>query len=67
MDSEQKNSGQRSTGHKSGQKSAIKSKRNFSSIFTEITEDDKQSISAHKAVLSVYSGSKISLDNSFKK
>ena len=40
IDSEQKNSGQRSTGHKSGQKSAIKSKKNFSSIFTEITEDD---------------------------
>ena len=44
----------------------IKSKENFSSIFTEITEDDEQSISAHKAISTVYNGSKISLDNSLK-
>ena len=44
----------------------IKSKRNFSLIFTEISKDNDQSISAHKIVLLVYSDSKISLDNSLK-
>ena len=44
----------------------IKSKKNFRSILTEIAGDDGESISAHKAVLSVYSDSRILLDNSSK-
>ena len=43
--SEQQNSGQRSTRQRSGQRSVIKPKNKFSSILSEITEEDEQSIS----------------------
>ena len=44
----------------------IKPKRKLSSILAEITKEDDQSINTNAAVLSVYSGSKISLDNSLQ-
>ena len=66
IDSEQKNTDQRSIRRRSSQRSVIKPKSELSSILAEITKEDEQSINANAAILSVYSGSKISLDNSLK-
>ena len=66
VDSEQKNTDQRFIRRRSSQRSVIKPKNKLSSILEEITKEDEHSINTNTTILSVYSGNKISLDNSLK-